>query len=71
MPGDVGRLDDLVACKLCYALTTREDRALHLDWHARLNARVLAFPNKVVSSSEPIQKDNAMGDRQIDDGETR
>jgi len=33
-------LDDLVDCKLCGAMTTRERRASHIEWHARINARL-------------------------------
>lgn len=36
------RLEDLVECKLCFALTTRETRARHLEWHANWMAKVMA-----------------------------
>lgn len=54
---DVESLSDLVACKLCFALTTREGRVFHLDWHARLSARVYGWPNKVVCSKEEVSDD--------------
>ena len=63
---DVESLGDLVACRLCFALTTREGRVLHLDWHARLSAKVYGWPNKVVSTpvvaSNDYDRDDARAD---------
>lgn len=36
------RIEDLVECKLCFALVTRERRARHLEWHANWLAKVMA-----------------------------
>ena len=34
-------LRDIIPCKLCMALITYDTRALHLEWHAKMNARLL------------------------------
>lgn len=37
---------DLVTCILCGAVLTYETRAIHLAWHARLNARLFTEAKK-------------------------
>lgn len=41
------RLDEIVNCPLCDALTTYSGRVQHLAWHGRLNARTHSMAGAV------------------------
>ena len=43
-------LEDLVECKICYALVTYEHRPIHITWHANIRASL----NNVKSLAESM-----------------
>lgn len=55
MSADI-RLDELVTCNLCLALLTREGRAQHLEWHARVNARIANLTQQLADILEHLER---------------
>lgn len=48
-------LADIIPCKLCGALTTYDTRPWHLQWHARINARMLQPREPVARCGDMVE----------------